>query len=282
MVFPPSIATRSGRWLARSSCARRHATPKRSEGGRGSIGKATHPKNPHRRRKRARFWGMGNSLVPNNSAPYAKKVQHTESAKNILSSTDSGGRTIAAMTRARTASLGVAILTAIQPLLGAVLMLRVSLVQGVVTTLRKIFKRNHRDWHTESACENLPQATSGNSSQGTNHTHGVILGLDPRISVGSSRGLASIPHETSNQDSRHKAENDSVDVAAKRPSSPPPNGGGAPSTELSTSGLRWGTALTTGTVRTRRHTVPHLTCDRCASCARGSSPVRGRITSAPA
>jgi len=159
---------------------------------------------------------MGNPLIPTNSAPYAKKVQHTESVKNILSSTDSGGRILRFMTRARTASSGVAKLTAIQPLLGAVLMLCVSLVQGAATTLRMIFKRNRRDWHTIIAREALPQATSGISSQGTKLTHGVILGLVPRIPVGSSRGLANDPHEAINQGARHKADRDSVDVAPSR------------------------------------------------------------------
>jgi hypothetical protein len=55
----------------------------------------------------------------------------------------------------------VAILSAIQPLLGAVLMLCVSLVQGAATTLGMIFNRTNRDWHTDDAHEDLPQATSG-------------------------------------------------------------------------------------------------------------------------
>ena len=74
------------------------------------------------------------------------------------------------MTRARTASLGVGDLTAIQLLLGAVLMLCVSLVQGAATTLGMIFKRRSRDWHTETAREALPQATSGNQLQEFNTT----------------------------------------------------------------------------------------------------------------
>ena len=117
------------------------------------------------------------------------------------------------MTRARTASFGVAILTAIQPLLGAVLMLCVSLVQGAATTFREIFNRTRRDWHTEDAHKVLPQATSGISFQGPNSTHGVILGLVPRISVGPTRGLAVDPLETLNKDARHTAERDAVDVA---------------------------------------------------------------------
>jgi hypothetical protein len=70
--------------------------------------------------------------------------------------------------------------------------------------------------------------------------------------------------------------NDTLVVAATRTSTPPPNGGGATRTLLATSELRWGTALTNRTVRTRRTTVPHLTCARRVHLARSPSPVRGR------
>jgi hypothetical protein len=66
--------------------------------------------------------------------------------------------------------------------------------------------------------------------------------------------------------------NDTTVVAAAHANVPPPNGGGAPRTMLATSGFRWGTALTQRTVRTRRHTAPHLTCARRTIRARGSSP----------
>ena len=64
--------------------------------------------------------------------------------------------------------MGVGDLTAIQPLLGAVLMLCVSLVQGARTTLGMIFNRSLRDWHTVTAREVLPQARSGEQSQESN------------------------------------------------------------------------------------------------------------------
>ena len=156
---------------------------------------------------------MGNPLFPDNSARYAKKVGDTEIAKNILSSTVPGRRIMRPMTRARTASYGVVTPPPLQLWLHAVLMLCVSLVQGAATTLGMIFNRTHRDWHTVDADENLPQATSGIHLQESSHTHGVILGLVPRIPVGSSRGLATIPHEAINQDARLKAGHDSVDVA---------------------------------------------------------------------
>lgn len=83
--------------------------------------------------------------------------------------------------------------------------------------LGMIFKRTHRDWHTESAHEDLPQATSGISSQGTTHTQGVILGQakrDPKISVGTPEGLAIDPLATNDRDSRHEAGNDPVVLAS--------------------------------------------------------------------
>ena len=123
----------------------------------------------------------------------------------------------------------------------AVLLLCVSLVQGVVATLGMWRSVGKRDWHTQSGSPTLPQAKDD-----------IQLG------------------------------NDTVAVAATRTSTPPPNGGGAPRTVRNTTGFRCGTALTNRTVSGRGHTVPHLTCARCAIRARGSSPVRGRNTSAHA
>jgi hypothetical protein len=65
--------------------------------------------------------------------------------------------------------------------------------------------------------------------------------------------------------------NDTAAIAATRTSTPPPNGGGATRAPASTMAIRWGTVLTNRTVRTRRHTVPHLTCARRTIRARGSS-----------
>jgi len=112
--------------------------------------------------------------------------------------------------------MGVGDLPAIQPLLGAVLMLCVSVVQGVRTTLGMIFNCSLRDWRTVTTREVLPQATSGISYQGTHRHHGGILGLVPRISVGPSWGLSMDLLETSNRGSRHKSENDPCDVAPFR------------------------------------------------------------------
>ena len=124
---------------------------------------------------------------------------------------------MARMTRARTASNGVVTPPPLQLWLHAVLTRFVSLVQGARTTLGMIFKRNHRDWHMEDAQDDLPQAKFGIQLQKEpNHTHGVILGLVPRISVGTPRGLSIDPREAINQDARHTAELDIVGVARTR------------------------------------------------------------------
>jgi len=120
------------------------------------------------------------------------------------------------MTRARDASHGEVTPPPLYRWIDAVLMLCANLVHNVRTTLGMICKRSLRDWHTETAREVLPQATIGISSQVTIATHGVILGLVPRISAGPTRVLAIIPLETNNWVSRHKAENDFAGVASSR------------------------------------------------------------------
>ena len=132
---------------------------------------------------------------------------------------------MARMTRARNRTQGLGNPPLIQLWLEAVLCAFVSLVQGARTTLGMIFKCNHRDWHTADAHEDLPQATSGIQLQDNNPTHGVILGLVPRISVGTPRGLSIDPREAINQDSRVKPENDSVDVAPTQATSVIPGEG---------------------------------------------------------
>jgi hypothetical protein len=103
--------------------------------------------------------------------------------------------------------------------------------------------------------------------------HGVAttLGMWRRVEQRdwhTQSGSSALPQAKSDIQLR----DDTAVVAATRPNAPPPNGGGAPRTMLNTSGLRWGTALTTRTVRTRRTTAPHLTCACCAHLARRSSP----------
>jgi hypothetical protein len=104
----------------------------------------------------------------------------------------------------------------LQHWLNAVLLLCVSLVHGIATTLGMWWKIEQRDWHTPSDVSALPQAKDDIQLQKDTSTHGVILGLVPRISVGAPKGLAADPLEKENRDSRHKAENDSVAVALFR------------------------------------------------------------------
>ena len=61
------------------------------------------------------------------------------------------------MTRARTASNGVGTPQPLDRWIDAVLMLFVSLVQGVATTFGMRFNRQPRDWHTDTTREALPQ-----------------------------------------------------------------------------------------------------------------------------
>jgi len=76
-----------------------------------------------------------------------------------------------------------------------VLMLCVSLAQGVATTLGRILSRTSRDWHTAAAHEDLPQARSGNQSQGARTANGIILRLVPSPPLGASRGARIDPFE---------------------------------------------------------------------------------------
>jgi len=61
------------------------------------------------------------------------------------------------MTRARTASHGVGTPPPLDRWIDAVLMLFVSLVQGVATTFGMRFNRQPCDWHTDTTREALPQ-----------------------------------------------------------------------------------------------------------------------------
>ena len=79
-------------------------------------------------------------------------------------------------------------LAAIQPLLDAVLMLCVSLVQAAATTLRMILNRKPRDWHTGPAYEGLAQATSGNHTKDPSGL-GSILSLAPIIAPQQAQTL---------------------------------------------------------------------------------------------
>jgi len=113
------------------------------------------------------------------------------------------------MTRARAASSGMGSLAAIQPLLGAVLMLCVSLVQAAATTLRMILNRRRPDWHRQATDKDLPQATSGNHTKDPS-------GLGSILSLAPQQAQTLLPRQ----------------------------GGGAPRTPVATLAIRWGSAAT--------------------------------------
>ena len=177
------------------------------------------------------FLGDGEPALSRQFKALRQKSAGTQRSRKIFYPAPSpGGRIIAPMTRARTASYGVVTPPPLDRWIEAVLMLCVSLVQGAATTLGMIFNRSHRDWHTETAHEALPQATSGISSQGTQlhpRSHSRASEARPENLCGPSRGLASDPLETNNRHSRHKAENDPARVTRRHTSSPPPSGRGA-------------------------------------------------------
>jgi hypothetical protein len=125
-------------------------------------------------------------------------------------------RTLAPMTRARTHTWEMGNQPLSHLLLAAVLCALVSLVQGVATMFGMRRRSSNGDWHTEAETLALPQTKPDIQFQESNSTPGAILGLVPRISVGTPQGLANIPRETHNRDSRdalHSPENDTVDVA---------------------------------------------------------------------
>ena len=190
------------------------------------------------------------------------------------------------MTRPQTRTYGVVTPSTRQPLLAAMLRAFAWLVSNVVSMLATIFNRRNRDWHTADANEDqFP--TPNDPTQKEARTFepsfsGKRSARIPRIPVASTRGTTPYSLCAINQDAWDKPKHDSPSVEAAHTSTPPPNGGGAARSPISTMAFRWGTNFLTSTVRTRRHTVPLLTCTCSAHPACSSSPVRGRTTPARA
>ena len=118
-----------------------------------------------------------------------------------------------------------------QPLLEAMLRAFAWLVSNVVSTLRTIFNRRTRDWHTDAASEvQLPTSAditekepqpsqpsfSGKRDVSAEARRAQAEARIPGIPVASSRGTTTYSPEAHNQDARHKAEHDTVVVAALR------------------------------------------------------------------
>jgi hypothetical protein len=108
------------------------------------------------------------------------------------------------MTRARITAKGLVTPPPLHRLMEAVLLLCVSLVQGVATTFGMRFKRQAGVWHIDQTQEALPQTKPDTSLQGPTTPHTVILGLILRISVGPTQGPTNIPCEAPDQGARHK------------------------------------------------------------------------------
>ena len=178
---------------------------------------------------------------------------------------------MAPMTRTRARTYGVITPSTRQPLLAAMLRAFAWLVSNVASMFATIFNRTARDWHTDDARKDqLP--TPNDLTGKVQH---------------ASQGTTPYSPATKNNNARYTAAYDASAAESARSSAPPPNGGGAACTPISTMAFRWGADLTTrpikrGKGRTRRHTVPHLTCTRRAHRACSSSPVRGRTTPARA
>ena len=129
-------------------------------------------------------------------------------------------RILSDMTLARPPAHGLASPSLSQLSLTALLCVIAELVRSVAVMLGMRNRRQVRVCDTIQMPEALPQATH-DTHQEANSTHGVILGLVPRISVGPTQGLANTPREAINQDARHKAEHDTVDVAQAADAGPP-------------------------------------------------------------
>ena len=204
------------------------------------------------------------------------------------------------MTRARRAAKGLVTPPPLHRWMEAVLLLCVSLVQGVATTFGMRFNRQTHDWHMDQTDEALPQTKpdihlkdplSGPpgscpavNAQRRTQTHALspAAAQPTESSSGLTRGSFLLA-TSAKQDARVRPAHDPGEAAAARTSPPPPNGGGAARTPVATRAIRWGTALTTRPDRRgRRQTVPHLSCAPCEPHARISSPVRGRMRSAHA
>ncbi len=167
------------------------------------------------------------------------------------------------MTRARNAAKGFGPPPPLHHWMEAVLLLCVSLVQGLASTLQMIHACIHRDWHTTDASKALPRDTSDNCDESTPPSQpsfsGKAEGRIPGIPVVSSRGTTTYSPEAVNRDARHKAEHDSMVVAASSGNGPwaVPREGGLPDFAR---------------VRTRSKQALPRSCRRASASGAGSEP----------
>ena len=196
----------------------------------------------------------------------------------------SSSRIFEPMTRTQTRTYGVLNPSTRQPLLEAMLRAFCWLVSNVASLFGLTITRHTRDWHTDEAeDDHLPTPNDPTQKEvqfSQRSFSGKRKARIPGIPVATTQGTTPYSRATQNQDARDKPEHDSPSIEAARTKSPPSNGGGAARAPISTMAFRWGTDLSTRTVRTRRTTVPLLTCSCGAHLACSSSPVRGRKTPA--
>ena len=107
------------------------------------------------------------------------------------------------MTRARTASYGVGTPPPLDRWIDAVLMLFVSLVQGVATTFGMRFNRQPRDWHTGEAREALPQTKPDIHIKEATPSTESRAALRRTSLVANPKGLANAPSEARTRKSRN-------------------------------------------------------------------------------
>ena len=105
------------------------------------------------------------------------------------------------MTRERAASYGVGTPPPLDRWIDAVLMLYVSLVQGVATTFGMRFSRQPRDWHTGEAREALPQTKPDIHIKEATPSTESRAALRRTSLVANPKGQANAPSEDHNRKS---------------------------------------------------------------------------------
>ena len=120
------------------------------------------------------------------------------------------------MTQARTTAPGLGNPPLIQLLLEAVACAFVCLVETVRATFGMRFNRRDHDWHMTPAHDALPQTKPDTHQKASHHQQRSFSGkrsASRESWLETPWGQTDIPLETRNRDSRHKAENDTVEAA---------------------------------------------------------------------
>jgi hypothetical protein len=229
-----------------------------------------------------------------------------------------GRRIIQPMTRHKTAQTGLGTPQPRQLLLTAVLRMLAMLVLNVASTLQMIRRRTSVN-ATRPAPTVLPQAKTDTHQETTaaqqSSSIALILRSAAKLRVSKDEGVLTTPSVSHAPRAIHLPQCFALMEATQRSvatkgnclhhsksgggglralarktegahaistAAPPPSRGGAKRTARASAKIRWGTALTHLTDSSAsRQTVPHLGCARANTCARQSSPARGRTKTAP-